>query len=331
MSDTRQPTDDKRAPRPCDFCGLPSPPSPVTAEHGGETYEFCSEICRRSLERNDYRNIAFHGFKRFTPSIPLLESQLPSGILRNSLVLISTEPGARGDAFLIELVWDTLQRGGSAVVVAYREPPVSVIEQFVSHRWNVIPYLEAEQLHIIDCFTYRVEDSERMVDRMNPWTDHLNRAAEGVTHTVRDPSTLSTVQNKLDDCIEANGIRESGIVVFDSLTEMGALVQPVQAYNFVKDIRADIAKGRFIPVFAHASYRGDDSEFPHDLEYMMDGVITMRFGDDSGDWRPEKRFSVRKMRGVPTTSSRQPYEYVGERGLVRSDAANGEYDDAREQ
>lgn len=302
------------APR-CDFCGLQCPPVPVTAEVDGELYEFCSEICRDALEDGDGANEAFHGFKRFDPGVPVLARQLPEGMLRNSLVLVADEAGARGDALLVELVWHALQRGGSAVVVAYQEPPISVIEQFLGLRWNVIPYLESGQLQLVDCFTYRVEEAERMVDRMNRWNRHLHRAAAGVTESVRDPTDLRSVEHKLDDRVEAAGIDDRGLIAFDSLTELGTLVQPVQAYDFVKDIRADFAKGRFVPVFARAPYHEENDAFPHDLTYMMDGTVEMTLADE--DHRPSlPRLRVRKMRGVPTTAEWTPYEYVAGQGLV---------------
>lgn len=310
-----------RAPAPaprCDFCGLPCPPTPVTAEVGGEVYEFCSEVCRDALEAGDWANEAFHGFKRFDPGVPVLSRQLPSGMPRNSLVLVSDEAGARGDALLVELVWHALQRGGAAVVVAYQEPPISVIEQFLSLRWNVIPYLESGQLQLVDCFTYRVEEADRMVDRMNRWNRHVHRAAADVTESVRDPSDLRSVEHKLDDRVEAAGIDDRGLVAFDSLTELGTLVQPVQAYDFVKDIRADFAKGRFVPVFARAPYHGADDAFPHDLTYMMDGAVEMTLPDE--DDEPHlPRLRVRKMRGVPTAAEWTPFEYVAGQGLVARD------------
>ncbi|PSQ28742.1 hypothetical protein BRD03_02065 [Halobacteriales archaeon QS_9_68_17] len=54
---------------------------------------------------------------------------------------------------------------------------------------------------------------------------------------------------------------DEGVVV-DSLTEFGTLVQPVQTYDFVKDVRADVCKGRFVPILAGATYTGESGTFP---------------------------------------------------------------------
>jgi len=89
----------------------------------------------------------------------------------------------------------------------------------------------------------------------------------------------------------------------------------------VKDLRADVVKGRFVPVFVHASFRGerDREVFPHDLSYTMDGIIEMRFDGDFAQGYALKRLCVREMRGVPTISKWIRYEYDANRGLVRTD------------
>jgi KaiC/GvpD/RAD55 family RecA-like ATPase len=316
MSDMETPPPGEGSPPRCDFCGLPHPPSPVVDEIDGHVYTFCSTICRDAMATSDHPTGVYQGFRRFDPAVPVLEPQLPEGIPRNSMTLVSDEPGTRGDALLVELVWYTLQQGGSAVVVVYQEPPISVLDEFLRLRWNVIPYLETGQLHIVDCFTYRVKRTERMVDRFDRWNQHISDAAERVTRTVRDPTDLGSVQNKIDDCVESDGVRDGGILVIDSLTELGTLVHPVQAYDFVKDLRADITKGRFMPTFAHATFREDDDEFPHDLEYMMDGIVDLEVDDDPDGRAAVERIRVRKMRGVPTSPGWTVYEYDGDRGLV---------------
>ncbi|WP_233274692.1 hypothetical protein [Haladaptatus cibarius] len=151
-----------------------------------------------------------------------------------------------------------------------------MVEQFLSLEWNVLPYLETGQLHIIDCFTYRVSDRKRMFARMDDWNQFLHRVTSSATTTVRDPSDTSELQNKLDNCLESLSMSDSGIVVIDSLTEFGTLVQPVQAYDFVKDVRADVCKGRFVPVFAGATFAGEGDVFPYNMAYVMDGLIDLQ-------------------------------------------------------
>ncbi|MEA5387284.1 ATPase domain-containing protein [Haloarculaceae archaeon H-GB2-1] len=170
--------------------------------------------------------------------------------------------GTRTEAIQAEFAWRALQRGEPVVIMSFLEPPVSLIQEFVTLDWNVIPYLERGQLHIIDCFTYRVDDRQRMFDRMNAWNRHLSKCAEDATTRVRDPSEVSELQSRLDTALEDLDMHDNGIVIVDSLTEFGSLVQPVQAYSFVKDIRADVCKGRFVPIFAGATVGSEADVFP---------------------------------------------------------------------
>jgi KaiC/GvpD/RAD55 family RecA-like ATPase len=217
------------------------------------------------------------------------------------------------------VVWRALQRGEPVVLVSFLEPPVSVIQEFATLEWNVLPYLEEGLLRILDCFTYRVDDRERMYDRMNTWNSHLSEVAADATIRVRDPSKVGELQSRLDRALEANEMHDSGIVVIDSLTELGTHVQPVQAYNFVKDVRADVCKGRFVPIFAGATVLGEELTFPHDLQYMVDGIVELRLNEEIVQDALVKQIRVRKMSGVLTYPEWTAYEFTSDRGLVMFD------------
>jgi KaiC/GvpD/RAD55 family RecA-like ATPase len=305
--------------RLCDFCRLPCPEEPVTLAYGGTTYEFCSKTCRDEMQTSDSVFTTYHGFRQITTGVSALDDHLPEGLPRNSFVLLSGEGGTRDNAIETELVWRTLQRGEPAVVVCLTEPPISVIEQFLSLEWNVLPYLEAGLLHVLDCFTYRVGERDRMFTRMDEWNQFLRRVTASATTTVRDPGDTSELQNKLDNCLEALSMSDTGIVVIDSLTEFGTLVQPVQAYDFVKDIRADVCKGRFVTVFAGATFTGEEDTFPHDMGYVIDGLIDLQLNGSLVEDVLIKQIRIRKMNGVLTIPEWVAYEYTGGDGLVTFD------------
>jgi KaiC/GvpD/RAD55 family RecA-like ATPase len=227
--------------------------------------------------------------------------------------------GTRTEAMQAELVWRALQRGEPVVYVSFLEPPVSVVQEFVTLSWNVFPSLEDGSFRILDCFTYRVEDRDRMYQRMNDWNAHIWDVARDATTTVRDPTDMGQLHNRLDGALEAVGAQDEGLVVVDSLTELGTLVQPVQAYNFLKDVRADVCKGRFVPIFAGATVTGDGDKFPHDLDYMVDGIVEMRLNDDIVEKALVKQLRVRKMSGVLTYPQWQVYEFTSGKGLVTFD------------
>jgi KaiC/GvpD/RAD55 family RecA-like ATPase len=303
----------------CDYCRLPVSAHAVTLDHDGVTYEFCSATCRDAVESADRVFTEYHGFRRLKTGVAPLDASLPQGLPRNSFVLLTDLAGTRTEAILAELVWRALQRGEPVVYMSFLEPPVSVVQEFVTLEWNVLPSLESGDLQILDCFTYRVDDRDRMYERMNAWNAHLWDVTEGATTTVRDPTDVGQLQNRLDSALEAVAGQEQGIVVIDSLTELGSLVQPVQAYRFVKDVRADVCKGRFVPVFAGSTVSGESEEFPHDLGYMVDGLIEMRLNEDIVEDALVKQLRVRKMSGVLTFPEWDVYEYAAGQGIVTFD------------
>ncbi len=307
--------------RKCDYCRLPIPEAPVTTEYEGDTYHFCSAPCRATLLEEDRVFTEYHGNRRFDPGVSALRAGLPQGIPRNSFVLVSGQPGTREEALYGELVWRALERGEPAVVVAFLDTPVSVVQEFVALGWNVLPYLASGQLRLLDCFTYRLDDPEEMVDSMSEWNRHLHRVAAGSTTRIRDPSNPQAVLNALERCIDdvTDPDAEEGVVLIDSLTEFGSLVQPVQAYDFVKDLRAAVAKARDVPVFAGATRIENGDEFPHDLGYIADGVIDLALSDEVVEDTLMKRIRVRKMTGVLSIRRWATYEFAEGRGLVAAE------------
>jgi KaiC/GvpD/RAD55 family RecA-like ATPase len=307
----RQPT--------CDFCRYDVELEPVTLEREGQTYEFCSVACRDRLLDNEYVFTEFHGGRRVPTGVSGLDPKLPQGVPRNSFVLVSGMAGTRKEAVLVELAWRTLQRGERVVAVTLTEPPESFVQQFLSLDWNVIPYLERGQLRIVDAFTFRMDDRDRMFDRMNRWNRHLHGVTEDATETVRDAGDMSELANTIDNCLEAHDGTDQGLVLIDSLTELGSLVQPVQAYDFVKNLRADVCKGRYVPVFAGATFDGNAEAFPHDLGYVVDGVVELELAGDIVEDTLFKRIRIRKMAGVLAIAEWTAFEYTGELGMVTFD------------
>jgi len=315
----------------CDYCRLPIPATPVSMEIGGDVYEFCSNACRDAMAEADGVFTEYHGFRRLETGVSALDGSLPEGVPRNSFVLLSDLAGSRVESIQAELVWRALQRGEPAVFVSFLEPPVSVIQEFVTLEWNVLPSLEARNLRILDCFSYRVADRERMYERMNAWNTHLWNIARPATTTVRDPTDMNQLQGRLDGVLEDMGMHDEGVIVVDSLTELGSLVQPVQAYNLLKDVRADVCKGRYVPIFAGATATGDGEVFPHDLGYAVDGIVELRLNEDIVEGALVKQLRVRKMRGVLTYPEWEVYEYTAGEGIVTFDpvAQMADGDDAK--
>ncbi|PSP37850.1 recombinase RecA [Halobacteriales archaeon QH_7_65_31] len=301
----------------CAFCRMSIPESLVEAN--GK--RFCSAACRDRLAETETSFGAADSHRRIRPGVSGLDSSLPNGFPRNAFVLVASEAGTRDRALGAELVWRALQRGEPVVFTSFQEPPSAVVQQFIAMEWNVLPYLESGQLHIVDCFTYRLggQGRDRLFDRMGEWNQYLSTVARDATTTVRDPTDVREIENKLDNALEGREMVDDGLVVIDSLTEMGTLTQPVQAYDFVKDMRADICKGRFVPIFAGAalgSGGGGGDAFPHDLTYVMDGLIELGLEEARDDDRLVKQIRIRKLNGAAVTPAWQSYEFEPRTGMV---------------
>ncbi|MFB6087842.1 MAG: ATPase domain-containing protein [Haloarculaceae archaeon] len=302
----------------------------MTATYHGSTYTFCCEHCRDAMEDQERVFTQWHGGEDLQPGVAAFDASLPQGLPRNSFVLLSGQSGTRDEAVLAELAWRRLQAGEPVIAVTFLDSPTSVVQTFIDLGWNVLPYLESGQLEVFDCFTYRLDDRERLLDRANDWNRHLAAVTESSLTVVEDPSNVSAILSRLDRCLDAHEMHDRGAVVIDSLTELGTLVQPVKAYDFVKNVRAEVCKARFVPVFAHASVTVEEAEFPHDLGYMVDGVVDMRFDAETVPGTLLKQLRVRKTNGVLTIPEWHTYEYTAGTGMVVFDP-EAEIEKAREQ
>lgn len=304
----------------CDFCRMPSGNSTVTGTVEGDRYVFCTEACRGEIEEREMVFTNYPGHRRFPPDVAGFDRALPQGIPRNSFVLLAGHAGTREDTLGTELIWRTLERGEPAVLVTFTEPPISVVQRFIDMRWNVLPALEEDRLRIVDCFTGRIEDAERVRRRLNVWNEHLLRLSEPQTEPVRDATDPGEIRNKIDNALEMLGMADRGAVHIDSLTEFGTLVQPVQAYDFIKNVRADVCKGRFVPVFGGATRQNNNyDEFPHDLSYVVDGIIELELNPHIIEDTLLRRFRVRKMNGVLAITEWRTFEFTASQGLVPFD------------
>lgn len=314
--------DDRHRPQTaevCDFCRMPIVGSPIISAVKGREYMFCTEACSEELERKDLVFTAYHGFRRITPAVAGMDRALPEGIPRNSFVLLAGEAGTREDALGAELVWRTLQRGEPAVMVSFTEPPISLVQRFLDMRWNILPALENDRLRLVDCFTSRMDDIDRFLRRLDHWNEHLSHIVGPQTDRVNDPSDPAEIRNKLDNALEGLSMVDQGIVHLDSLTEFGTLVQPVQAYDFLKNLRADVCKGRFVPMFGGATISGDRDTYPHDLSYAVDGIVEFQLASEIIEDALIRRVRVRKMNGVLAVTEWQAYEFARGKGLVPFD------------
>lgn len=133
---------------------------------------------------------------------------------------------------------------------------------------------------------------------------------------------MEAVHSQIDNVAERLGMRGEGVVLIDSLYELGTLTQPVHAYNFVKDVRADLSKGRFVPVFGGASTAVDESQFPHNMTYLVDGLVELVLWQNASLPGFQKHVRVPQVQGTATRPQWIPFEYESGRGMVVLDPFN---------
>lgn len=304
----------------CDYCRMPIPGTPIVANVADARYHFCTHTCHDSLLDGEEMSAQYHGFRRIDPGIDGLDRDLPQGIPRNSFVLLSGHAGTREATLGTEFIWRRLQRGEPAGIVTFTEPPISIIQRFLDMHWNVQPALEADQLRIVDCFTSRMDDPAKFHRHLNDWNRHLQSIVDDHVERVNDPSDTAEIKNKIDNVVEELDMIDRGALYVDSLVEFGSLVQPVRAYDFIKDLRADICKGRFVPIFGGATRQPtEDEPFPHDLSYVLDGIIELELSGNVVEDTLIRRIRVRKMSGVLAITEWKAFEFTAGRGLFPFD------------
>lgn len=321
-----QPQASPSAPRHCRFCGYRIEAGAVygKSDHDGP---FCSRYCEG--EANDQEPfVGQHGYKLAPTAIAPLDTLLPRGIRRNSLVLLSAEEGTRLRELQIELAWRRLQRDESAVIISYVDPPSVVVERFLSLGWNVIPYLERGDLYMLDCFTHRLSDRSQFHSRKNRWNRFLLPIVREAHTEVRDPSDIREVESRLDDTIEKLSMAEGGVVILDSVDEVESMIQDIRAENFIREVRADVCKSRFVPMYVGKTAGETDqsqSRAPEptagstELAAVADGVVDLRL---SSEIVPETRLTqigIRQMDAVPYVPQWLTVEVQGSRGFVSFD------------
>lgn len=301
----------------CPHCTYPIADEPVQGTDDAPGL-FCSEACR-DAEADD-EIVRDDGYKRFPTGVEPLDELVPRGIPSNAFVLLTGDEGTRRSELTTELVWRALTRGEPAVIVAFNDPPIAVLERFFALEWNLLPFLEMDRLRIVDCFTHRLEDRDAFESTRNDWGQFVGGVAEDAVVAVRDPSDLREVANALEGALDDLEMTETGVAVLDSIDEVDTLVQDRLLHNFVKDVRATVCKARFVPMFASATTSGDRA-YPIDDEYVFDGIVDLRLADHVVPETRLTRLGIRKLIGAQFVPQWATYAVSPGCGLFTFDPA----------
>lgn len=293
----------------CDYCGLPI----HDESDEDDAPDYCSDACANASADGlpTYDDALF-----FQTGVSAIDASMPQGMPRNTISLISGEAGTRIETVLVELAWRALERGEPVVLVTVSDPPLTMLHQFLTLKWNIIPHLEDGRLRIIDCYTYRNSEEQDVV--CGAWDAHLKSVAEDADAITRvhDPTQPKQIRRHLQTAAGDLAMDCRGSIIIDSLTELGTLLRQVRAYELVKNLRADYCKARNVTVFCGAHYSGNTEEFPHEMEYLFDGIFDISLDPNTIPNVLLKQFIVRKMRGVMTVREQHAYEFMEHAGMM---------------
>jgi len=278
----------------CAFCGYRTSTAPVQTPSGASC---CSEQCRTAYENDEQPFTEGVDYKWFSPGVSVLDSLLPQGIPANSFVLLAGVEGIRHRGLQTELVWRTLTREEPAIIVTFVDPAVAIVEHFLTFGWNVLPFLEAGDLHIIDCFTSRLRDEHQTPKHQAAWNEFLGRFLDGSVTVIEEPSNLRAMEDALHSRLEAAEMIGQGIVIIDSLNEVERQGQETETNQFIKEVRGDICSRKFVPIFASATTT-ERGRIEKENTYLFDGIVEMRRNESLIEGVRLKQLSVRKMDGV---------------------------------
>lgn len=306
--------------RRCGYCGYPITDEPVSDEE--TTTEFCSTICRDRSADDDAPD-GFAGdraYTRFRTGVAPLDELLPNGMPADAFVLLSGEEGTRRSELATELVWRALRRGEPAVVVAVADPPAAVLERFFALGWNVLPDLADDRLRIVDCFTHRLEDRDAFDATLNEWNEFVTGAADDAVMPVRDPTDVREVVGTFERALDDLEMTETGVGVIDSLDALDALGPDGIVHSVVEEVRANVCKARYVPVFASVTTAEHDG-YPAKGGYVFDAIVDTRQAEHLVPETRLNQLAIRKCTGARYSPEWIAYESYGERGLLPDEVA----------
>ncbi len=312
MHHSRSSTPQLSEPHRCAFCGYGLPEHPVDGTSG---LCFCSERCRRAYENGDEPFANRFEFRQFFTGVSALDTLLPWGMPANSFVLLAGRGGIRHRGLQTELVWRALERGEPGVMISFVDPPLAVIEHFLSFGWNVLPHLESDDLHIIDCFTNRLREEHRSPDHQVAWNEYLQGFLDESVTVVRDTTDFRSIESTLHEQLRAKEMLGSGLVTLDSLNEVELQGHEFAAEGFLKEIRGDICTRNFVPIFASTTITEDEG-FAEEHAYLFDGIVDMQRTEAVIPGLRLKELSIRKMDGTRYLPDWAAYE-ISPRGGFR--------------
>jgi len=239
---------------------------------------------------------------RISLGVSLLDKLLPHGLPRRSFVLFAGEGGA-GKSLIVQLIASSmLRRGEKVVYVCLDDDPESVVESMESRGIDARSYADEGKLVFVDGYgaRYGLESEDYVAEKLSSLDTH---------------AAVATIQRLVD----ANSLRNSGLVVIDSLNPFLLRYEPTVVYDFVNMLRVSLAKRRSVPTLATLHTPSQlYAEIAAILEHMVDVFAVVRYHSEALEAGVAVReILVKKAKGAPISQGWTSFVITDE-GLVEA-------------
>lgn len=186
-----------------------------------------------------------------------------------------------------------MARGENCIYIALDDSPESFIEQLESFGWPGREFYDKGLLYIIDGYGYVT--GEALKSSYSKKKVDIQKIDEFIYTIVSSVEELK--------------IRESGLVIVDSLNDLFYFHDISKIVMFIKSIRAYVSKSRGVISLQVLHTDTDElANLEKNIEHLFDGVIYTRINEDLRNIGiPLKELLVKKLRGAPTNPFWIPY------------------------
>ncbi|MEM4451736.1 MAG: RAD55 family ATPase [Thermosphaera sp.] len=222
-------------------------------------------------------------------NVDILLYVLPEGVKRNSLIIIAGEGGAGKSVLLANIAKSVITEGEPLLYLTLDDDPATIVEQLKSYNTDVETAFREQRFGIIDGFSYLIKGKK---GRAHPMViDEVN------------PNDIESVVYSLIKNVDSFKMNNTGVLIIDSLNEIMITLDPTRIIEFVKTIRANIAKHRGVATIASLHTSTEDFlSYLLNIEHLVDGIIELGSLKERELGKLEislRQILVRKMKGVP--------------------------------
>jgi len=225
---------------------------------------------------------------RFRFGVDVLDYLFFGDVPRNSLVVLEGSGGSGKSILALYIAKGFLSRGEEVVYVELDDDVDTLRESFGSIGVDADKAVSEGKLYILDGFSFRM--------RGRPGKHPL-------AYDEVNPTNIEVLQTKILSALDTAKMYRRGLLVVDSLNEILAYNDVVKVAEFLRFLKANVAKLRKVFTLSVLHTSTDDVKaWARSLDYLVDGVIdTEVVGQPIPGVEipiPLRQISVRKMKGV---------------------------------